>query len=114
VAFSRQRHRQGKLGGPAGTVRRIWQYDPETWKTGRPTNLGFLHRGVPHWTDGQAERILAGTHDAYLIAKVDVRLGPSTPMTYLHRGRQYIVMATGGGADAEIVALALPASGSTP
>ena len=35
-------------------------------------------------------------------------------MTYLHRGRQYIVMATGGGADAEIVALALPVSGSTP
>jgi hypothetical protein len=28
-------------------------------------------------------------------------------MTYIHGGKQYITMATGGGARAEIVALAL-------
>ena len=44
---------------------------------------------------------------------MDLRLGPSTPMTYLHRGRQYLVIAMGGGNDAEIVALPLPADGST-
>jgi quinoprotein glucose dehydrogenase len=41
------------------------------------------------------------------IWKTQLPLGPSTPMTYLHEGRQYIAMAIGGGAQAEIVALAL-------
>ena len=41
------------------------------------------------------------------IAKIELPLGPSTPMTYVHGGKQYIAMATGGGARAEIVALAL-------
>ena len=44
-----------------------------------------------------------------MIWKMDLPLGPSTPMTYLHQGRQYVVMATGGGAQAEVIALALPA-----
>jgi quinoprotein glucose dehydrogenase len=39
------------------------------------------------------------------IAKIELPLGPSTPMTYMHDGKQYIAMATGGGARAEIVAL---------
>ena len=26
------------------TGRTIWKYDPETWKAGRPTNLGFTDR----------------------------------------------------------------------
>jgi quinoprotein glucose dehydrogenase len=46
-----------------------------------------------------------------LVWKVDLDLPPSTPMTYLHQGRQYIAMATGGGARAEIVAFA---SGAAP
>ena len=29
-----------------GTGKTIWQFDAETWKLGRPTNLGFLHRGT--------------------------------------------------------------------
>ena len=27
------------------TGRTLWQYDPEIWKSGRPPNLGFTHRG---------------------------------------------------------------------
>ena len=61
-----------------GTGATIWQLDLETWKLGRPTNLGFLHRGLAYWTDGTAERLLAGTHDAYLIS-VDVRTGKIDP-----------------------------------
>jgi quinoprotein glucose dehydrogenase len=57
-----------------GTGATIWQLDLETWKLGRPTNLGFLHRGLAYWTDGTAERLLAGTHDAYLIS-VDAKTG---------------------------------------
>ena len=29
-----------------GTGRTIWTHDPEAWKNGRPTNLGFEHRGI--------------------------------------------------------------------
>ena len=29
-------------------------------------------------------------------------------MTYLHEGKQYVVVATGGGETAELVALSLP------
>ncbi|MDO8680516.1 MAG: hypothetical protein Q7R30_18525 [Acidobacteriota bacterium] len=31
----------------------------------------------------------------------------ATPMTYLHQGRQYVVVAIGTGDDAELVAFAL-------
>lgn len=52
----------------AASGRTIWKYDPETYKAGRPTNLGFVHRGVAYWSDGGEERIFIGTGDAYLIA----------------------------------------------
>ena len=36
-------------------------------------------------------------------------------MTYMHEGRQYIVVSVGGGGEpAELVALALPRDGSQP
>jgi quinoprotein glucose dehydrogenase len=43
-----------------------------------------------------------------ILAKHELPLGPSAPMTYFHQGKQYVAMATGGGAKAEIVAYALP------
>jgi quinoprotein glucose dehydrogenase len=61
-----------------GTGKTIWQFDPETWKAGRPTNLGFLHRGLAYWTDGEIERLLVGTHDAYLMS-VDAKTGTPDP-----------------------------------
>jgi quinoprotein glucose dehydrogenase len=56
----------------------IWQYDPQTWKVGRPGNLGYTHRGVAYWTDGKIERIISGTHDAYLIS-LDAKTGKPDP-----------------------------------
>jgi quinoprotein glucose dehydrogenase len=56
----------------------LWQFDPETWKLGRPPNLGYTHRGVAYWTDGKLERIISGTHDAYLIS-IDARTGRPDP-----------------------------------
>jgi glucose dehydrogenase len=32
----------------------------------------------------------------------------ASPMTYVHRGRQYVVVAAGGGVNAGLVAWALP------
>ena len=46
----------------------IWQYDTGSWKAGRPTNLGFVHRGVTYWDDGDGGRVFIATHDSRLIA----------------------------------------------
>ena len=56
------------------TGRARWTFDPGSWKTGRPGNLGFVHRGLAYWTDGRRERLLLGTGDAYLLA-VDAATG---------------------------------------
>ena len=61
-----------------GTGRTIWQYDPETWKIGRPTNLGFTHRGTAYWSDGTRKRIISGTHDAHIIS-LDAETGKPDP-----------------------------------
>jgi quinoprotein glucose dehydrogenase len=52
----------------------VWVFDPGSWKTGRPGNLGFVHRGIAFWSDGQRDRLLLGTNDAYLIS-VDAKTG---------------------------------------
>lgn len=56
------------------TGQTLWVLDPGNWKTGRPGNLGYVHRGVAYWTDGKIDRLLLGTHDAYLIS-VDAKTG---------------------------------------
>jgi quinoprotein glucose dehydrogenase len=61
-----------------GTGQTLWVYDPESYKAGRPNNGGFLQRGVAYWTDGRVERILTGTHDAYLIS-LDAQTGKPDP-----------------------------------
>ncbi len=55
-----------------------WVHDPQTWKAGRPTNLGFVHRGLAYWTDGKDERLFLGTGDAFLLA-LDARTGTPCP-----------------------------------
>jgi quinoprotein glucose dehydrogenase len=52
----------------------LWVFDPGNWKTGRPGNLGFVHRGLAFWSDGKRDRLLLGTGDAYLIS-VDAKTG---------------------------------------
>jgi quinoprotein glucose dehydrogenase len=51
-----------------------WVFNPESYKVGRPTNLGFVHRGVAYWTDGDQQRLYIATHDASLWA-VDAKTG---------------------------------------
>ncbi|MFN7913860.1 MAG: pyrroloquinoline quinone-dependent dehydrogenase [Vicinamibacterales bacterium] len=60
------------------TGRTIWTWDPETWKLGRPTNLGFTHRGSAYWTDGTRKRIITGTHDAQIVS-LDAETGRPDP-----------------------------------
>jgi quinoprotein glucose dehydrogenase len=56
----------------------IWQYDAETWKLGRPPNLGYTHRGMAYWTDGTARRLISGLHDARIIS-LDAETGKPDP-----------------------------------
>ena len=51
-----------------------WVYNPEAYKAGRPTNLGYVHRGIAYWTDGGQERLYLAVHDAYLYA-IDANTG---------------------------------------
>ena len=54
------------IDGESGET--IWSYDSESWKAGRPTNLGFVHRGVTYWADGDDTRIFIATGDSRLIS----------------------------------------------
>src|SRR5690606_17187283 len=58
----------------AATGEQLWVFDPESYKAGRPTNLGFNTRGVAHWGAGDESRILVTTTDAFLWA-VDAATG---------------------------------------
>ncbi len=73
----------------------LWQYDPESWKGGRPPNLGYTHRGMAYWTDGRSERLLSGTHDAYIVS-IDAKTGKLDPAFGVN-GRvdasQYVALA---------------------
>ena len=52
----------------AGTGETIWKYDPGSWKLGRPANIGFIHRGVSYWEDGDDKRVYIATGHSKLIA----------------------------------------------
>lgn len=58
----------------AASGKTLWVYDPGTWRSGRTTSKGFLHRGVAYWSEGDDRRVLIGTGDARLIA-LDARNG---------------------------------------
>ncbi len=64
----------------AATGELIWSFDPVpiTNYTRRPTNLGFVHRGVAHWTDGKQSRIYIGTGSSHLFA-LDAKTGQPCP-----------------------------------
>lgn len=62
----------------AGTGKTRWEYDPQSYLAGRPANLGFQHRGVASWTDGNETRIFITTHDRRLIA-LDAATGAVCP-----------------------------------
>ena len=59
----------------AATGETRWVHDPEAYAAGIPIMvLGFSSRGLAYWTDGQDERIVWATGDAWLHA-VDARTG---------------------------------------
>ena len=53
----------------------IWSFNPEVYLAGTPVNyIGYHHRGLAYWTDGDEERVLAGLNDGFLIS-IDAKTG---------------------------------------
>ncbi len=88
----------------AATGETLWTHDPESWKAGRPANIGFQHRGVAAWR-GPVERggrsrdetrIFLATHDRRLIA-LDALTGE--PVGDFGEGGEVDLLAGRGEAD---------------
>lgn len=65
----------------AATGEELWVHDSGSWKDGRPANLGFIHRGVSYWRDGDEERIVIATGNSKLLT-----LNPKTGEPYTDFG----------------------------
>lgn len=44
----------------------LWEFQTDSWKAGRPANMGYNHRGVAYWSNGEEARILMPSNDAWL------------------------------------------------
>src|SRR5437660_4451261 len=77
----------------AATGETRWAYDPKFYETGLglPANLGWLHRGVAYWRNGDDERIVILTAFAQMIA-LDAKTGKPVP-AFGNEGR--VDLATG-------------------
>ena len=64
----------------AATGETRWVYDPKIYENGigLPANLGWLHRGVAYWRNGDDERIVILTAFAQMIA-LDAKTGKPVP-----------------------------------
>ena len=57
------------LDAASGEV--LWTHDPQMYMSGPPISpLGFHHRGVAWWSDGENSRVLVSTNDGYVISLV--------------------------------------------
>ncbi len=61
-----------------GTGETLWVYDPESYKLGVPANVGFQHRGIEYWTDGEIKRIIIATGGRQLVS-IDTETGKADP-----------------------------------
>ncbi|MEE2637998.1 MAG: PQQ-binding-like beta-propeller repeat protein, partial [Acidobacteriota bacterium] len=74
----------------AATGETRWVHDPESYAAGIPIMvLGFSNRGLAHWSDGERERIIWATGDAWLHA-VDAQTG--NPVTEFGDGGRVDLM----------------------
>ena len=69
----------------AKTGKQRWVFDTKTYEDGRPANLGFNHRGVAFWANGDQQRILMGTNNGYLWS-IDAKTG-QPDLSFGNRGK---------------------------
>lgn len=49
----------------------LWRYDPQVYMSGASNSpLGFHHRGVAWWSDGDDSRVLVTTNDGFIISLI--------------------------------------------
>jgi quinoprotein glucose dehydrogenase len=87
--------RVAAIDGASGE--QIWVFDTKAWESGRPANLGYNHRGVAYWSDGQERRILMPGNDAYLWS-IDARTGLADP-EFGEQGRIDLTLGLGRDVD---------------
>ncbi|MDA1370391.1 MAG: PQQ-binding-like beta-propeller repeat protein [Proteobacteria bacterium] len=57
------------LNAASGEV--LWTYDPQVYMSGASNSpLGFHHRGVSWWNDGDDSRVLVTTNDGYILSLI--------------------------------------------
>ncbi len=57
------------LDAASGEV--LWTHDPKVYMSGPPISpLGFHHRGVAWWSDGENSRVIVSTNDGYVVSLV--------------------------------------------
>ena len=57
------------LDAASGEV--LWTHDPQVYLSGPPISpLGFHHRGVAWWRNGEHSRVLVATNDGYVISLI--------------------------------------------
>ncbi len=56
----------------------LWVFDPQSYLSGSPPNLGYVHRGVAYWEEEEDRRIVYATGDARLFA-LDATSGRPMP-----------------------------------
>lgn len=87
----------------ADTGKTLWTFDTRTYADGRPTNLGFNHRGVAYWQDGDEARILMPTNNAYLWA-LDANTGKPVE-SFGEAGRTDLTLGLGRAVDRKLYAV---------
>ena len=87
--------RVAAIDGASGE--QIWVFDTKAWESGRPANLGYNHRGVAYWSDGQERRILMPGNDSYLWS-IDARTGLADP-EFGEQGRIDLTLGLGRDVD---------------
>src|SRR4029450_13195971 len=90
----------------ARTGQTLWVYDPESYKQGSPPNVGFVHRGVAYWADGETQRIFIGTGGAPLMG-VDANTGQPVP-TFGANGRIDLTQGLGRPVDRALYGVTSP------
>ena len=50
----------------AASGEQLWVFDTESWRMGRPANLGFNTRGAAYWEGNGKQRLFFATNDSYL------------------------------------------------
>jgi quinoprotein glucose dehydrogenase len=70
-----------------------WVFDPGVHRYGTPANLGWLHRGVAYWRDGDDERVIMLTAHGFMLA-LDARTGRVIP-TFGDAGRVDLTLGLG-------------------